>query len=385
MKYIKSIFEGAKLLFDFDGMPKSAELNIKNSHDKLEYLKTYEGKPAVIKATISEGSFNIHYGLELDEKLKPMVRSKQGGIHRAMFKVLSDALKDTDISGGMQTLVNFIKNKIKNIYYGKGIDYIIPMGSTKSLSGNLASAIKQIMPTANIDPVDKMTFRNIVDALNWKYILDYDRKVRIENKVPIISNVKRDILKEIDVDNSGYAIIQAIKVTKTGAELKNLLLKTNKNHPSYYDGYKITWETPNFIIRSSGISYGGSRSWYKNKYHVPSIGNRINNPALYNIVRDVVLNNRTMLIVDDNVNSKVDMRSVFTSIENIAYNILEDQKTALDFNKNTYSEQEMRRELKIAEWTKRVSAYVLINLDGNKMGTSQDVKDFKKDLRDIDY
>jgi hypothetical protein len=45
----------------------------------------------------------------------------------------------------------------------------------------------------------------------------------------------------------------------------------------------------------------------------------------------------------------------------------------------------MRRELKIAEWTKRVSAYVLINLDGNKMGTSQDVKDFKKDLRDIDY
>ena len=58
MKYIKSIFEGAKLLFDFDGMPKSAELNIENSHDKLEYLKTYEGKPAKVKATISKGSLN---------------------------------------------------------------------------------------------------------------------------------------------------------------------------------------------------------------------------------------------------------------------------------------------------------------------------------------
>jgi len=385
MKYIKSIFEGAKLLFNFDDMPQTSELNIKDDGDKLEYLKTYQGVPTKVMSSISKVSFNIYYGLKLDEKLKPMIKdAKTGAKHRVILKILSDFLKSTNIKGGIDSLVNFMTSSIKAINYQKRIDYVIPLGSTKSLSEDMTAAVKQILPNTNIDPVDKMIFKDVASALDWNYILNYDDRVVKEGIRPIVSIVKGYIRREIVNDESGEGIIQAILNAKTGAELKSVLLKSNKNHPDYRDEYKITWKTPNFIVRSSGISFGGSRSIFKNKYYIPTEKNTVNNPRLHEIVRDVVLNNKSMLIVDDNISSKVDMKSVFKSIETIAYNILEDQKTALNFNKNAYSNQEIKRELEIAQWNKRVNAYVLINLDGNKMGTQEEILLWANRLTDDD-
>lgn len=364
MKYIKSIFEGAKLLLNFDGMPQTSELNVKDDGDKLEYLKTSRGSYVKSPAELFKGSFNIYYGLELDEKLKPMIKdAKTGAKHRVILKILSDFLKSTNIKGGIDSLVNFMSSSIKTIDYEKRIDYVIPLGSTQSLSEDMASAVKQILPNTNIDPVDKMIFKDIVSALDWNYILNYDDRVVEEGIRPIVNMVKGYVRREIVNDESGEGIIQAIRDARTGAELKSVLLKSNKNHPDYKDEYKITWKTPNFIVRSSGIAFGGSRSIFKNKYYVPTERNTVNNPRLYNIVKDVVLNNKSMLIVDDNVSSKIDMKSVFKSIETIAYNILEDQGAITDYTKN----------IKALEWTKRVNAYVLINLDRNKMGTQEEI------------
>ena len=362
MKYIQRIIEGAELVLNDLGYPVSVNLTWENSKSKLEYLKTkyveYGVKP--IKSN-KYPEIGIYYGLEIDEKLKDNLDNTREKVN---LKITADFLKKSNIQGGSDSLYSFLNKSVRHISekYAGIIDFILPMGSTKSLSGDLANSLIKIFPGSKISGLDKHNFENIVDALNWDYIIEYDNNV---DRVPILNKIK-DLVKA-EAKEMSNKLREDIKSAKTGRDLRIILFKSNPKHQHHDIEYQVTWKNTPYIVRSSGVSFGGSRQFFKNKYRVSYIPNRQQNATtdldLIEAIRQCIFNDKTILIVDDNISTKIDIYSILDTIVEIGDSIIETSSNIVDY----------KTSLNIKSWKKRINVYALIYFDKVKLATQADI------------
>jgi hypothetical protein len=324
MKFIKNfktyVSEGA--FYNKDS--GSISLNWKNDqNNELEILKTNVFNDTTgFNKKGGKNSFRVFYGLEVDENKIAELNNKP------IIKLTMDALKNSIIKGGAGSLIEFVRPTVSKIksYIGN-IDYIVPMGSTALLSNDLALAVQKSSPSSTIVPLKKDTFKNIVNAIDWKYIEYYEAGVgNIQNSKPrksLLNNLKQIILKEINLDNSSWFAINAIKNSKNWQILRGILLRSDPIHRNFKEDFKIEWKSNPFNIRSSGKSFGGSRKMFKTKYQTPhrekeDSSRKHGDLYFVEAVKNCIFYKKTMLIVDDNTRTKEDISKIFDSIIEIA-------------------------------------------------------------------
>ena len=317
------------------------------------------------------GSFQVYYGLSIDPK-----RNKELGAEDPIFKITLDELKNANILNIKKDLPAFINPTAKEILNKKRkIDYVVSLGSTAGLSNTLGQEFSKKFGANHIQ-LAKIDFDNFGKALNWDYIIDYDRKVREEGKAEILKSVKQDVIDAIDDTQTSPEVIRKIRKAESGEELKALLLRSNPNYRygEMEDPLEIFWKSTPFNIRSSGISRGGSRAWLKTKYETPKSSGEFGDPELVDAIRRCVIGGATMMLVDDNSRTKEDISKIFDSIIRLAENLILDTELPTEMMK---------------AYHKRFLAYVLIYLpvpgtagDPNgievkKLASARDVIDFK--------
>lgn len=359
--YSQFINEGARLVApNFDKVELSwlddpklplEVLKSNNSHNVTGFRKV---------GTTRGGSFQVYYGLTIDPK-----RNIKLGDEDPLFKLTLDELKSSNILNSKNAISNFVNRTVNEIRSKKGnIDYVVALGSTSGLSSDLAEVFNEKFKGSTYISLDKAKFDDFGKALNWDYIKNYDIKVKEEGVRPILSGVKEDIIKAIDLDRTSPEIIKTIKDAQSADELKTILLKGN---PSYrYGEYSQTgantifWKAEPFTIRSSGISRGGSRAWLKTKYSTPKESGEYGDPIFTEAVKNCIIGGSTMLFVDDNSRTKEDISKIFDSIIGIATAILKDIE-----NPTAQMEQ----------YHKRFLAYVLAYLpEPRSQGDASDIQ-----------
>lgn len=368
MKYIKKLDEGAELIFDDLGIPISVNLNWENTKSEYEYLKTNYieyGDPGLRSNNHPE--IGIYAGLIIDDKLKDKLKSSIKD--NVYFKITADLLKDVKIQGGSDSICSFLKKSTRPISqkYGGRIDYVFPMGSTKGLSSEIASCLSSVFPKSNILGLDKRGFNNIVDALNWDYIIEYDY---MTDKKPILDKIKA--LIKAEAEEMSDKLKEDIKSAKSGKELRLILFKANPKYRDYDYEYHVVWKNTPYIIRSSGLSFGGSRKYFKDKYRASDMPSSQHNASddldLIEAIRKCIFNDKSILIVDDNISTRMDIYSILDSISKIGNRIIETSPTISDY-KTRFS---------IEQWKKRVNVYALIYFDKIKLATQTEISDFIK-------
>ena len=378
MKYIKGtshfLNEGAALVGpNYD----KVELEwLDNRTKPLEVLKSNNQNEVTgfdKIGTTKGGSFQVYYGLTVDPK-----RSEKLGSEDPVFKITMDALKSSNILDGVAAISKFISRTANKIAETKRkVDYIVPLGSTKGLSPDLAQAFSNRFKEAKVLPLGKYQFSNISSALDWEYIRDYEYRSSKGDVRSILSRVKNEILKEIDQDKTSPELIQAIRNSNTPDELRGIILRSDpKNRYYEFGSPQIIWSNPNYQIRSSGLQFGGSRRFFKTKYETPKPSGEFASPDFTKALISCILSEKTMLFVDDNTRTKEDLSRIFDVIIEIANSILPKDKAS-------------RVE---SEYFKRFFAYVLIyvpegggkkdtrDIVVKKLASETDVTEFKSDL-----
>ena len=375
MKLIKTfeefINEGAYLNPESD----TVVLNWKNDdRNPLEVLKSnddFEITGFTKKRGIKNESFTVYYGLEVDEnRIKALNKNPY-------VKLTLDSLKKSLIDGGEIAIENFMKptiNKIKDDKNTTVIDYLVPLGSRESLSMDMAKAIEKYAGgtiksafdvgtrvETKIIPLNKHLFYNITNALNWKYIEDYEsgvgkiHKGSTKPRKTVLPKLKEIVIKEIE--SASPQTKSSIHNAKDWNEVKGIMLRSQPQHRMYSPDKHIGWQSKNFDIKSSGISHGGSRKLFKTKYETPKDTGEFGNPNFIKAVMDCVIRNKTMLLIDDNARTKEDMSKIFDSVIKIADNYMDDRRT---FGKENVTDS-------IVRFHNRMAAYVLIFVPDKKV------------------
>jgi hypothetical protein len=343
--------EGAALTQD----GQKAELNWRdNDSNPLEFLKSnFSFKHS--KFVGGDFPFSVLYGLSIDEsKMKELSGKPE-------LKLLLDNLKNSKIVGGDQAIINFIKPAADELRRKtRNIDYIMPMGSTKGLSEDLAKAFNDLLSGSEIQDIAKYQFNDPVNALDWNYIQDYE-----ENRVgtpkkgggtvsSIMSVLAGYLYQEVNIEESSEAAVQRLRDIRQNREkidwieFKGFLLSSNPINKYHDPENLIVWKNTPYTIRSSGQSVMGSRRFFKTKYETPKEGGVFGDPKLTEAVKRCILSNKSLLLVDDNTRTKMDIKGILESIEKIAENIIAD--AGLD-----------RRQAQSAlNYRSRIHAYVLI-------------------------
>lgn len=306
-------------------------LSILNDPKKpLEVLKSNgQGNIAGFRktGTSAGGSFQLYYGLSVDP-----ARQEKLGNNDPIFKITLDALKRADINNANQDLPRFLKKSVDLIKNNKrSIEYVVSLGSTAGLSSELGKEFSKQLGAKHI-PLSKYTYDNFGKSLNWKYIKDYDNK---PDAAPILGRVKTEIINKIDDTRTDAATIAAIRLADSGEKLEKILLYGNPNYryerPTVNIGNDqvqmstIYWKDEPFMIRSSNLSFGGSRNWGKTKYDTPKETGEYGDPAFMEAVRECITTNSKMLIVDDNARTREDISKLFDTISKMADYLKDDE------------------------------------------------------------
>ena len=292
--FLNFVGEGAKLLPpEYD----KVELTWEDGANEFEVLKTnarHEVTGFKKIGITSEGAYQVYYGLAIDSKRRQILSDQDPVLKKTM-----DLLKSGEIENGEEALFEFTKKTASVIRQKKQkIDYIVSLGSTKGLSSMLASVFAKHFPEAKILRLGKYEFENIIKAIRWDYVDKQGEKV--------LTRVKKDIIKEIDKDKTPNVdrVIQTISSAATQAELVNQFNESP-------DLRSIVWKTPKYTIRSSGLSYGGSRKWFKTKYATPKETGEPGDQEFVNAVIECMKKGKTMMYVDDNARTKEDLSNLF--------------------------------------------------------------------------
>ena len=365
MMYLKDfnqyINEGARLI-----APNYDKAELSWQDDKtlpLEVLKTNNthNVTGFTKVGITKGgSFLVYYGLTVDPN-----RNEKLGAEDPIFKLTLDSLKKSNILNSDSALFKFTSRTANEIKSKKGnINYVVSLGSTAGLSNDLAKAFTRHFNDAKFIPLSKYDFANFEQALNWKYIRDYDVKVKEKGDRPILDKVKIDVLNAIDRDKTSPQLIRAIRKAPSADKLRGIILAGDpKNRYHQYDPSgetTIFWKKEPYNIRSSGISHGGSRAWLKTKYATPKTSGEFGETAFVEAVKKCIIGGATMLFVDDNSRTKEDISKIFDAIIELAENIIADIDTV---------DSKL-----ISQYHKRFLAYVLIYLpEPRSQGDSSDI------------
>lgn len=365
MKYLQEfdqfVTEGAHLIG-----PNYDQVELSWRDDKtlpLEVLKTNSTNDVTgfrKVGTTAGGSFQVYYGLTVDPE-----RNTSLGNEDPLFKITLDSLKRSNILDSTSALYRFTTNTAREIRSKKrNIDYIVSLGSTAGLSRDLGQVFTQHFSGAKFIPLSKYDFDNFEQALDWEYIKDYEVGVKEKGKRPIFGAVKKDILNAIDLDRTSPRLVADINAAQDAEELRAIILRADpKNRYHQYSPTEETtifWKKTPYNIRSSGLSHGGSRQWLKTKYATPKASGEFGENRFVDAVKDCILNNSTMLFVDDNARTKEDLSRIFDAIISLAENIIADSP-GIDRNLMT-------------QYHKRFLAYVLIYIPEKKSeGDSSDI------------
>ena len=393
MKLIKTfkefINEGAYLNPESD----TVVLNWKNDDkNPLEVLKSNDDFTITgfTKLGIKSESFTVYYGLEVDEnRIKELQENPY-------VKLTLDSLKQSLIDGGNAAIESFMKPTIDEIKKNKGtvaIDYIVPLGSRESLSMDMANAIKKYTGgkiksafgkitkvKTKIIPLNKYIFSNITHALDWNYIEDYENgvgKIHGKNKKPrkTILHLLKDVVTQ-EIENASQETILSIKNAKDWSKIKGIMLRSQPQHRMYSPNNHIDWQSTDFDIKSSGISFGGNRKFFKTKYETPKTTGEFGDRAFIEAVMDCVKNNKYMLLIDDNARTKEDMSKIFDSVIKIADNHMDDIK---QFGRENVTDS-------IVKFHNRMAAYVLIFVPDKKIkfADQEDVENLRAAFSEVE-
>jgi hypothetical protein len=310
MRFSDFLNEGAKL-----SPPNynSVELEwFDEKRDPLEVFKTNAShNVAGFKkmGITSEGAYQIYYGLAVDPSRRDRLSNSDPVLKKTM-----DLLKSANIEGGEEALRGFTKKTASVIKQNKQtIDYIVSLGSTQGLSAMLGRVFATHFPEAKLINLEKYQFENIVKAIKWDYVSTQGEAV--------LTRVKNSVIREIDRERTpDFANVRRkIIAAKTEEELQN---KLDIGNPDGV-GHQIVWKTPNFVIRSSGVSHGGSRQWMKTKYDTPKPTGEKGSIEFVNAVIDCIKGGKTMLYVDDNARTRGDLSDLFDFNEYVITNAQE--------------------------------------------------------------
>jgi hypothetical protein len=319
--------------------------------------------------------YNVLYGLSVDpDRVKELSGSPE-------LKLLLDNLKDSHISGGKQALAEFLQPSVTQLRQSNSrIDYVMPMGSTKGLSKDLSEVFSELINGSKVLNLDKHIFDNIVKAIDWDYIEDYETnkagqpQKRDPNKLilSILPQLIRLVITNVDLPNSAPNIRRILGAAGDWKELKGILLSSDPINRYYKEEHSITWKDKSapFIIRSSNLSVMGDRKFLKTKYQTPKEGGIHGDPSFIEAIRRCIFSNKSMLVVDDNTRTKEDIKGILKSIDRVAQNLIADSN--FDFSQGNRS---------VLNYRSRINVYVLIYIPPTiRMASAIEVEDYKRQL-----
>jgi hypothetical protein len=303
LSFNQFINEGAYL-----GKDGLVHLNIADDRNNPdEVLKTVDSGKDHFKGTLLTGmndnkphmwSWPIFWGLGPDN-ISPEID------HPGRIKYTMDKLKNGEIADMPSSLNDFIKGSFMKVGITRNFrpDYVVTVGSTAGLVNSMANAITQTLGSdVKIIELPKVIYFDAYDAFDWEEV---NRQVdRLGKKT--FNKAKSLIYEYIDKEQTPPELKAAIKAATTVAELKKAVAV-----------YGIIWRdivndksAKPFIVRSSGITSGGSRSMWKAKYDYETT-------SFIDAVVNCAGGESKMLIIDDNKHSGTDMRTIRRNIEEI--------------------------------------------------------------------
>lgn len=254
-------------------------LRIENDKAILKYLNNDEELISVnhrnwrnkdISSTIDSGKrilykYIVHFGL-----------IGNTGIDAKVRKNTMDLVKSNPEMIDIDSLVEFLRHSIKNLNVLKGFppDYLALVPSRSGLNELLVDAFKQIFPSATIIPIKHIYYPSYASQIN------------------------------------SDAYIRSLREPK-GVTKKMLDIYANK--PDEEDGIHI--------IRKSNTTSSKVIQRLNPKYAIDPTKTRDKKVPIADAIKDVILNNKKMLIVDDNLHLGIDFGNIFKDIENILFNL----------------------------------------------------------------
>lgn len=336
MEYVKSFYsflnEGAKL--DPSGEEaRSIIISYENDNtDRDEVLKTTNRSTG--REDLSE--FPTYFGLTYKTYSS---RLDHDGRIKYTMDVLKSLSTDTPerlkLAGsskvGSDALAEFLGNNFKDL----GIlppEYVCVIGSTEGLSSLLGRAISMIQTDGPnnppiIVPLNKVVYLNALDAYSFVQIRSQIEGAQTSGKssgiktlelakTTILNYIKRDTREE---RGTPVEIIRLIKSAVDIDELEKVLTQYGvEDHPYYNPEYAIVFKDRDtsgkelipFVVRSTSRDGKGARTFWKPKYNYKE-------QQFLEAVEDCIINNKRMLIVDDNKNSGEDIKAISKSLTHI--------------------------------------------------------------------
>jgi hypothetical protein len=276
-------------------------------NNPAEVLKTADSGKSHAQGTLISGkddkrpdlwSWPMFWGLGPDN-ISPEID------HPGRIKYTMDKLKNGEIADMPSSLNDFIQGSFRKVGITRNFrpDYVVTVGSTAGLVNSMATAISQTLGSSiKIIELPKVVYFDAYDAFDWDEVnLQVDR-----NGEATFKKAKSTIYDYVDKDQTPPELKAAIKASTTVAELKRAVAV-----------YGIVWRdvvndkpAKPFIVRSSGITSGGSRSLWKAKYDYETT-------SFIEAVIDCAVNGSKMLIIDDNKHTGTDMRTIRYNVEEI--------------------------------------------------------------------
>ena len=276
-------------------------------NNPAEVLKTADSGKSHAQGTLISGkddrrpdlwSWPMFWGLGPDN-ISPEID------HPGRIKYTMDKLKNGEIANMPSSLNDFIQGSFRKVGITRNFrpDYVVTVGSTAGLVNSMATAISQTLGSSiKIIELPKVVYFDAYDAFDWEEV---NRQVDRNGEVTF-KKAKSTIYDYVDKDQTPPELKAAIKASTTVAELKRAVAV-----------YGIVWRdvvndkpAKPFIVRSSGITSGGSRSLWKAKYDYETT-------SFIEAVIDCAVNGSKMLIIDDNKHTGTDMRTIRYNVEEI--------------------------------------------------------------------
>lgn len=232
--------------------------------------------------------------------------------HPARFKDTMDQLKSANIENIETDLPQFIQRSFSHLGINKAFkpDFIVSVGSTKGLVGHLVKAAMSIFPEADPVNLDKVSYLNAGEAINWDELKS--QVERQEKGDSTLNNFKSTILKYAEQLDPEFK--KLIKDAKDVDDLRRLVMASGRyvspeTQIKWRDMIDGETMTP-FTVRTSGRNFGGFKAFFKKKY---SFDDQEFIEAVITCARD----KKRMLIIDDNKNSGVDIADIKKNILDI--------------------------------------------------------------------
>lgn len=278
-----------------------------DSNNPDEVLKTADSGRTYFKDTPVKGrlenrpsdwSWPIFWGMGPDG-ISPEID------HPGRIKHTMDQLKKARVTDIDSSLKDFIDGSFRRLGITSNFrpDYIVTVGSTAGLVNSMANAIRNVVGSkVEIIELPKVIYFDAYEAFDWDEV-----NAQVErNGEKTFNTAKKAIYNYVDIDQTPNELKLAIRNSRTVADLRRALETFGVVWKDVVAGEKVK----PFIVRSSGRTFGGSRSFWKNKYDYET-------NSFIEAVVDCAVNKSKMLIIDDNKHTGKDMTDIRHNIMEI--------------------------------------------------------------------